>query len=50
LRMEVKDRPSPCRRSGGVKLEAAEPGVAGEGGSSLDKVASVQYCRMGRAR
>ena len=23
LRMEVKDRPSPCRRSGGVKLEAA---------------------------
>jgi hypothetical protein len=22
LRMEVKDRPSPCRRSGGVKLEA----------------------------
>jgi len=26
LRMEVKDRPSPCRRSGGVKLEAAWPG------------------------
>ncbi len=24
------------------------PGVAGKGGSSLDKVASVQYCRMGR--
>jgi hypothetical protein len=23
LRMEVKDRPSPRRRSGGVKLEAA---------------------------
>ena len=23
LRMEVRDRPSPCRRSGGVKLEAA---------------------------
>ena len=23
VRMEVKDRPSPCRRSGGVKLEAA---------------------------
>ena len=22
LRMEVRDRPSPCRRSGGVKLEA----------------------------
>jgi transposase len=49
-RMEVRDRPSPCRRSGGVKLEAADPGVAGVGGSSLDKVASVQYCRMGRAR
>jgi hypothetical protein len=27
-----------------------DPGVAGEGGSSLDKVASVQDCRMGRAR
>ena len=26
------------------------PGVAGEGGSSLDKVAPVQHCRMGRAR
>ena len=26
------------------------PGVAGEGGSSLDKVASAQYCRIGRAR
>ena len=24
VRMEVKDRPSPCRRSGGVKLEAAQ--------------------------
>jgi len=23
VRVEVKDRPSPCRRSGGVKLEAA---------------------------
>ena len=23
FRMEVKDRPFPCRRSGGVKLEAA---------------------------
>jgi hypothetical protein len=27
-----------------------DPGVAGEGGSSLDEVAPVQYCRMGRAR
>jgi len=51
FRMEVKDRPFLRRRSGGVKLEGKpEPGVAGEGGSSLDKVASVQYCRMGRAR
>jgi len=41
FRMEVKDRPFPRRRSGGVKLEAADPGVAGDGGSSLDKVASV---------
>jgi hypothetical protein len=23
FRMEVEDRPSPCRRSGGVKLRAA---------------------------
>jgi hypothetical protein len=41
---------SPCRRSGGVKLEAADPRVGGEGGSSLDKVASFQDCRMERAR
>jgi len=41
---------SPCRRSGGVKLEAASPRVGGDGGSSLDKVASFQHCRMGRAR
>ena len=27
-----------------------DPGIAGEGGSSLDKVASVQDYRMGRAR
>ncbi|MGW0828515.1 reverse transcriptase N-terminal domain-containing protein [Streptomyces sp. NPDC002845] len=27
-----------------------EPGIAGEGGSSLDKVVTVQNCRMGRAR
>jgi hypothetical protein len=27
-----------------------DPVVAGKGGSSLDKVASVQNCRMGRAR
>jgi len=26
------------------------PGVAGEGGSSLDEVVSAQHCRMGRAR
>ena len=26
LRMEVRDRPSPCRRSGGVKLEAVRAG------------------------
>jgi hypothetical protein len=26
VRMEVKDRPSPCRRSGGVKLEAVRAG------------------------
>ena len=27
-----------------------DPGIAGVGGSSRDKVGSVQYCRMGRAR
>jgi hypothetical protein len=32
------------RRSGLVKLEAAWPGVAGEGGSSLDKVAYGAGC------
>jgi len=39
------------RRGGGVKLEAAVPrGSPREGGSSLDKVGSVQDCRMDRAR
>ena len=33
-----------------VKLAAADPGIAGVGGSSRDKVGSVQDCRMGRAR
>jgi hypothetical protein len=50
FRLEVRDRPTLCCRSSGVKLEAAYPGVAGDGGSSLDKVASVQDCRMDRAR
>jgi hypothetical protein len=50
VRLEVKDRPTLCCRSSGAKLEAAYPGVAGDGGSSLDKVASIQDCRMGRAR
>jgi hypothetical protein len=50
-RMEVEDRPWLGRRSGLVKLEAqSKPRVAGEDGSSLDKVASVQRCRMGRVR
>ena len=45
------ERPSLlCRRGGGVKLAAADPGIAGVGGSSRDKVGSVQDCRMGRAR
>jgi hypothetical protein len=42
VQMEVRDRPSLRRRSGGVKLEVAGPGIAGDGGSSLDKVASVR--------
>ena len=49
-RMEVKDLRVLCRRGGGVKLAAADPGIAGVGGSSRDKVGSVQDCRMGRAR
>ena len=50
FRMEVEDRPFRCRRSGRVKLEAANLGIAGKGGSSLDKAASFQDYRMDRAR
>jgi hypothetical protein len=44
FRIEVRDRPSPRRRSGGVKLEAARAGVAGEGGA-----ASTKSRRLGTA-
>jgi hypothetical protein len=40
---------SPPQRQGG-SWRQSKPGVAGEDGSSLDKVASARYCRMGRAR
>src|SRR5262245_15556988 len=34
----------------GARRYPTEPGVAGEGGSSLDEVGSAEHCRMGRAR
>jgi hypothetical protein len=37
IRMEVGRPLSPCRRSGGVKLEAAVPAVAGGGGAASTK-------------
>jgi hypothetical protein len=50
VRMEVRD----LRRLAVVAAKRSwrQPflGVAGEGGSSLDKVGPVQDCRMGRAR
>ena len=48
--MEVKDRPFARRRSDEESWRQPDPGIAGEGRSSLDKVASVQNYRMGRAR
>jgi hypothetical protein len=33
----------------GVNWRQPDPGIAGEGGSSRDKVRPVQYCRMGRS-
>jgi hypothetical protein len=49
-RTEVRDLRCSAVVAGGVKLAAADPGIAGVGGSSRDKVGSVQHCRMGRAR
>jgi hypothetical protein len=49
-RMEVKDRHRLAVAAAGRSWRQPEPGIAGEGGSSLDKVASVWDCRMGRAR
>ena len=50
VRMEVKDRHRPAVVAAGCSWRQPEPGVAGEGGSSLDKVGSAEHCRMGRAR
>jgi hypothetical protein len=50
FRMEVKDRHRPAVVAVGCSWRQPEPGVAGEGGSSLDKVGSAEHCRMGRAR
>jgi hypothetical protein len=48
--MEVKGRHLFVVVAADRSWRKPDPGVAGEGGSSLDKVASVQHCRMGRAR
>jgi len=50
FRMAVQDRHFSAVVAVGESWRKSEPGVAGEDGSSLDKVAAVQYCRMGRAR
>ena len=39
--MEVRDRPSVRCRGSGLELEVPDPGIAGEGGSSLDEVVSA---------
>jgi len=49
FRTEVRDL-CPLVVAAGWSWRQPEPGVAGEGGSSLDKVASAWDCRMGRAR
>jgi hypothetical protein len=41
---------APRSQRWGESWRQPEPGVAGESGSSLAKVAPVQDCRMGRAR
>jgi len=50
VRMEVKDRHRLAVVAAGWSRRQPEPGIAGEGGSSLDKAASAWDCRMGRAR
>jgi hypothetical protein len=50
FRMEVKDRHLPVVAAAGRSRRQPEPGVAGEGRSGLDKVASARDCRTGRAR
>jgi len=50
FRTEVRDLCLLVVAAAGWSWRQPDPGVAGKGGSSLDKVAPVQYCRMGRAR
>jgi len=50
FRMEVGDLRRPAVVAVGWSWRQPFPGVAGEGGSSLDKVGTVRYCRKGRAR
>ena len=48
--MEVEDRHRLAVAAAGWSWRQPDPGIAGEGGSSLDKVAPVWDCRMGRVR
>jgi len=48
--MEVEDLDLFAAAAVGWSWRQPEPGVTGEDGSSLDKVASARYCRMSRAR
>ena len=50
FRMEVKDRHRLAVAAAGRSRRQPEPGIGGEGGSSLDKVAAARHCRTGRAR
>jgi len=50
FRMEVKDRHRLAVAAAGRSRRQPEPGIGGEGGSSLDKVATARHCRTGRAR
>ena len=49
-RMGVEDLRLPSAVAVGGSWRQPGPGVAGDGGSSLDEVGSAEHCRMGRAR
>jgi hypothetical protein len=49
VRTEVGDHRRVAVVAAGGSWRQPEPGIAGEGGSSLDEVGSAQHYRMGRA-